>query len=104
MIFGHLLEDVVEVFMDDFSVYGDSFSRCLANLDKVLARCEETNLALSWEKCHFMVEKGIVLGHRVSKRGIAVDRAKLKTISQLPPPPMNVKTIRSFLGHVGFYR
>ncbi|CAN1775045.1 Retrovirus-related Pol polyprotein from transposon opus [Linum perenne] len=89
--------------MDDFSVYGDSFSKCLANLDKVLARCEETNLALSWEKCHFMVTEGIVLGHMISKLGIEVDRAKLETIACLPLPT-SIKTVRSFLGHAGFYR
>ena len=63
-------EEIVEVFMDDFSVYGTSFDNCLHNLDKVLQRCEETNLVLNWEKCHFMVNEGIVLGHKVSERGI----------------------------------
>jgi hypothetical protein len=50
-----------------------------------------------------MVREGIVLGHKVSKHGIEVDRAKIKVIEQLPPP-MNVKGIQSFLGHAGFYR
>ncbi|XP_048611858.1 uncharacterized protein LOC125586096 [Brassica napus] len=61
-IFSNLIEDVVEVFMDDFSVYGSSFSACLSNLCRVLQRCEDTNLVLNWEKCHFMVKEGIVLG------------------------------------------
>ena len=56
--------------MDDFSVYGDSFDRCLENLALVLKRCMKTNLLLNWEKCHFMVEQGIVLGHVISSRGI----------------------------------
>ncbi|XP_070036054.1 uncharacterized mitochondrial protein AtMg00860-like [Nicotiana tomentosiformis] len=89
--------------MDDFSVVGDSFEECLYNLDKVLARCEETNLVLNWEKCHFMVEEGIVLGHKISKNGIEVDKAKIEVISKFSPPN-SVKGVRSFLGHAGFYR
>ena len=58
---------------------------------------------LNWEKCHFMVREGIVLGHRVSSKGIEVDPAKISTIEKLPPPT-NVKGIHSFLGHAGFYR
>jgi len=89
--------------MDDFSVFGSSFDSCLANLDTVLRRCVETNLVLNWKKCHFMVTKGIVLGHKISKRGIKVDKAKVEIKEKLPPPT-NVKGIRSFLGHAGFYR
>ncbi|GJV17330.1 reverse transcriptase domain-containing protein [Tanacetum coccineum] len=92
-----------EVFMDDFSVFGDSFSSCLANLDKMLKRCEDTKLALNWEKSHFMVKEGIVLGHKISRKGIEVDKAKVDVISKLPHPT-TVKGIRSFLGHAGFYR
>jgi hypothetical protein len=73
------------------------------NLDKVLQRCEEKHLVLYWEKCHFMVREGIVLGYLVSERGIEVDRAKIEVIEQLSPP-MNIKEIQSFLGHCGFYR
>ncbi|GJS74522.1 putative nucleotidyltransferase, ribonuclease H [Tanacetum coccineum] len=69
----------------------------------MLARCEETNLVLDWEKCHFMVKEGIVLGHKISRAGIEVDRAKIDVIAKLPYPT-NVKGVRSFLGHVGFYR
>ena len=61
-----------------------------------------THLFLNWEKCHFMVREGIVLEHRVSKRWIEVDRAKIDVIEQLPPPT-NVKGVRRFLGHTGFY-
>ncbi|KAK1666319.1 hypothetical protein QYE76_054478 [Lolium multiflorum] len=89
--------------MDDFSVYGNSFDNCLRNLDKVLQRCEETNLVLNWEKCHFMVNEGIVLGHKISERGIEVDRAKVEAIEKMPYP-RDVKGIRSVLGHAGFYR
>ena len=89
--------------MDDFLVYGDSFSVCLSNLEQMLQCCEETNLVLNWEKCHFMVKEGIVLGHKISKAGIEVDRAKVDVIAKLPHPT-TVKGIRSFLGHAGFYR
>ncbi|KAK1644404.1 hypothetical protein QYE76_062209, partial [Lolium multiflorum] len=94
---------LIDVFMDDFSVYGNSFDSCLRNLDKVLQRCEETNLVLNWEKCHFMVNEGIVLGHKISERGIEVDRAKVEAIEKMPYP-RDVKGIRSVLGHAGFYR
>ncbi|XP_076931220.1 uncharacterized protein LOC143596294 [Bidens hawaiensis] len=87
----------------DIQVYGNSFDKCLANLEKMLKRCIETKLMLNWEKCHFMVTEGIVVGHKISRDGIEVDRAKVDTISRLPPPK-NVKAIKSFLGHAGFYR
>jgi hypothetical protein len=102
-IFSDMIEKIMEVFMDDFTIYGKTFNECLENLDKVLQRCEEKHLVLNWEKCHFMVREDIVLGHKISERGIEVDRAKIEVIEQLPPPT-NVKGIRSFLGHVGFYR
>ena len=102
-IFNDMVENIMEIFMDDFSVFGASLDSCLSNLGLVLQRCVETNLVLNWEKCHFMVKEGIVLGHRVSSQGLEVDRAKISTIEKLPPPT-NVKTIRSFLGHAGFYR
>ena len=102
-IFSDMVENFLEVFMDDFSVFGYSFDNCLSNLSSVLQRCEETNLVLNWEKCHFMVEEGIVLGHRISSKGIEVDRAKIEVFEKLPPPA-NVKGMRSFLGHAGFYQ
>ncbi|GKA54615.1 hypothetical protein Tco_0753564 [Tanacetum coccineum] len=102
-IFHDMIEKTMEVFMDDFSVFGDSFSSCLANLDRMLKRCEDTKLALNWEKSHFMVKEGIVLGHKISRKGIEVDKAKVDVISKLPHPT-TVKGIRSFLGHAGFYQ
>nr|GFC36339.1 reverse transcriptase domain-containing protein [Tanacetum cinerariifolium] len=69
----------------------------------MLKRCEDTNLAINWEKSHFMVKEDIVLGHKISKKGIEVDKAKIEVISKLPHPT-TVKGIRSFLGHAGFYR
>nr|GFA39382.1 reverse transcriptase domain-containing protein [Tanacetum cinerariifolium] len=93
----------VKVFMDDFSVFGNSFETCLSHLEKMLKRCEDTNLFLNWEKSHFMVKEGIVLGHKISKNGVEVDKAKVDVIAKLPHPT-TVKGIRSFLGHAGFYR
>ena len=89
--------------MDDFTVYGSSFDACLDSLDRVLNRCIQSNLVLNFEKCHFLVEQGIVLGHIISKKGIEVDPAKISIISQLPYPS-SVREVRSFLCHVGFYR
>ena len=102
-IFSDFLKQSVEVFMDDFSVFGDFYDACLTNLERVLKRCEETNLVLNWEKCHFMVTEGIMLGHKISKVGLEVDQAKIDSISKLPVPT-NVKALRSFLGHAEFYR
>ncbi|GJY58944.1 reverse transcriptase domain-containing protein [Tanacetum coccineum] len=102
-IFHDMIEKTMEVFMDDFSVFGNSFSTCLSNLEKMLKRCEDTNLALNWEKHHFMVKEGIVLGHKISKKGIEVDKAKIDVIAKLPHLT-TVKGIRSFLRHAGFYR
>nr|GEV85608.1 DNA-directed DNA polymerase [Tanacetum cinerariifolium] len=70
-IFHDIIEKTMEVFMDDFLVFRDSFSSCLTNLDMMLKRCKETNLVLNWEKCHFMCREGIVLGHKISKSGHA---------------------------------
>nr|GEV22141.1 reverse transcriptase domain-containing protein [Tanacetum cinerariifolium] len=78
--------DTMEVFMDDFSVFGNSFENCLSHLDKMLQRCEDTNLSLNWEKSQFMVKEGIVLGHKISKNKIEVDKAKVDVITKLPHP------------------
>ncbi|CAN6571013.1 unnamed protein product [Malus baccata var. baccata] len=102
-IFSDMIEKIIEVFMDDFSVYGDSFDTCLHNLSLVLKRCQETNLVLNWEKCHFMVSHGLVLGHIISEKGIEVDKSKAELVSSLPLPT-TVREVRSFLGHAGFYR
>ncbi|WVZ58682.1 hypothetical protein U9M48_008924 [Paspalum notatum var. saurae] len=79
-IFSDFIENIMEVFMDDFSIYGKSFDQCLENLEKF---CRDAK--------------------RILERGIEVDRAKIEVIEQLPPPT-NIKAIRSFLGHAGFYR
>ena len=81
--------------MDDITIYGGTFEECLVNLEAVLKRCIEKDLVLNWEKCHFMVHQGIVLGHIISEKGIEVDKAKVELI---------VKGVRQFLGHAGFYR
>ncbi|GKB03629.1 reverse transcriptase domain-containing protein [Tanacetum coccineum] len=102
-IFHDMIEKTMEVLMDDISVFGNSFSTCLSNLEGMLKRCEDTNLALNWEKSYFMMKEGIVLGHKISKKGIEVDKAKIYVIAKLHHPT-TVKGIRSFLGHAGFYR
>lgn len=102
VIFTDMTENFVDVVIDDFSVFGTSFDQCLTNLSKVFARCEEANLELKWEKCHFIVRKGIMLGHKVSKEGSEMNKAKVEAINKLSPT-IYVKGLRSFLGHAGFY-
>ncbi|CAN6560153.1 unnamed protein product [Malus baccata var. baccata] len=102
-IFSDYVEKIFEIFMDDFSVFGSSFDHCLDNLTLILKRCVETNLVLNWEKCHFMVKQGIVLGHIISEKGIEVNKSKIDLVRYLPSPT-SVREVRSFLGHAGFYR
>ncbi|RDX85941.1 Retrovirus-related Pol polyprotein from transposon opus, partial [Mucuna pruriens] len=99
----YILKDCMEVFMDDFTVYAESFDACLENLSHMLTRCFKMNLMLNFEKCHFMVTEGIVLGHLVSSRGIEVDKAKVDIITSLCNLA-SMREVRSFLGHAGFYR
>nr|GEY34596.1 reverse transcriptase domain-containing protein [Tanacetum cinerariifolium] len=84
--------DGFSVFMDDFSIFGNSFQTFLSHLEKMLKRCEDTNLCLNWEKSNFMVKEGIVLGHKISKNRIEVDKTKVDVIAKLPHPP-TVKVI-----------
>ena len=102
-IFSDMVEHIVEVFMDDITVYGSAFDECLINLEVVLNRCIKKDLVLNREKCHFMVPQGIVLGHIISKQGIEVDKAKVELIVKLSSPTI-VKGVSQFLGHAGFYR
>ncbi|GJW35124.1 reverse transcriptase domain-containing protein [Tanacetum coccineum] len=96
-IFHDMIEKTMEVFMDDFSVFGDSFDSCLFNLEKMLKRCEDTNLVLNWEKCHFMCREGIMLGHKISMSGIEVDHAKVDVIAKLPHPTTVKGTLKKKL-------
>ena len=102
-IFVDLVNDCVEVYMDDFTVHGDTFEVARDNLEKVLNRCIDTNLSLSHEKCHMLMIKGIVLGHLISSKGIQVDPKKIQIIQDLPIFTTQ-KDVRSFLGHIGYYR
>nr|GFA13861.1 DNA-directed DNA polymerase [Tanacetum cinerariifolium] len=95
-IFHDMVEKTMEVFMDDFSVFGNCFENRLSHLDKMLQRCEDTNLSLNWEKSHFMVKEGIVLGHKISKNRIEVDRAKVNVIAKLPHPTTIKDCIKAF--------
>ena len=100
-MFSDMVERIMEVYMDDITVYGSDFEECLNNLEVIMQRCIEKNLVLNSEKCHFMVNQGVVLGHVISSRGIEVDKAKIELISKLPSPT-NVKTVRQFLGMQAF--
>ena len=102
-ILSYLVEKAMKIFMDDFSIYGSSFEHYLKNLENILQRWQNKNLALNWEKCHFMVTEGIVLGHKISAARLEVDQAKVSVIETLIPPN-TVKGIISFLGHARFYR
>ena len=93
----------MEVFIDDVTVYGATCDQCLNNLPKVLQRCGDVNLVFNWEKCHFMVQEGDVLGHVVSNKGIEIDKAKVKVIEKLSPPT-SLKGVRIFLRHVDFHQ
>ena len=95
--------EFVEIYMDDFSVFGDSFQEALKNLEKVLLRCQEAHLALSENKCRLMCKAGVILGHLISGKGIQVDPAKIEIILHLPAPKTQ-REVRGFLGHVGYYR
>nr|GFB76101.1 reverse transcriptase domain-containing protein [Tanacetum cinerariifolium] len=100
-IFHDMVEKTMEVFMDDFSDFGNSFENCLSHLDKMLQRYEDTKLRLNWEKSHFMVKEGIVLGHKISKNGIEVDKAKIDVITKLPhPTTVKVHTDHSALKYL----
>nr|GFA72367.1 reverse transcriptase domain-containing protein [Tanacetum cinerariifolium] len=81
-----MIKKTMEVFMDDFYVFGNSFQSCLSHLEKMLKRCKDTNLRLNWEKSHFMVKEGIVLGHKTSKQRIEVDKTKVDVSYKLPHP------------------
>nr|GEV76306.1 reverse transcriptase domain-containing protein [Tanacetum cinerariifolium] len=94
-IFHDMIEKIIEVFKDDFSVFGNSFLSCLSHLEKMLKRCEDTKLCLNWEKSHFMVKEGIVLDHKISKEGIEIDKTKVDVITKLPHPT----TVKVCKGH-----
>lgn len=97
-----MIKKCIKVFIDDFYLCVHSFDTCLNNLDDVLKRCVKTNIVLDWEKFHFMVTKWIILRHKISAIRIKVDKAKAEVIEKLRPPA-NVKGIRSFPRHTGFY-
>ena len=98
-IFSDFLGDSLEVLMDDFSIFGNDFESCLAQLTKILEVC---GLVVSWEKSHFMVREGVVLEHIILGKVLEVDKAKIEVIRNLPLLG-TVRDLRSFLGHVGFY-
>jgi hypothetical protein len=102
-IFVDLIHDCVEVYMVDFTIYGNTYQEALDNLEKVLIRCQEMNLSLSHEKCKMLLIEGVVLGNHVSSKGIKVDPAKIEVIAKVPTPNTQ-KEVRKFLLHAGYYR
>ena len=102
-IFYDMIERFLDIFMDDFFIFGSTFSMCLHHLRLVLKRCKEKHLVFNWEKCQFMIKEGVVLGHVISKKEIEMDKVKVDLIANLSPSK-SVKKIHSFLGHAGFYR
>jgi len=102
-LFFNMVERILEIFIDDFSIYGNSFNQYLHHLELVHQRCTEKNLILTWKKCHFIVRQENVLGHVISRRGIKVDKVKIEVIAKLLTPKC-IKDIWSFLGHIGFYQ
>nr|GFA00092.1 reverse transcriptase domain-containing protein [Tanacetum cinerariifolium] len=95
-IFHDMIEKTMEVLMADFSVFKNSFQTCLSHLEKMLKMREDTNLCLNWEKSHFVVKEGIVLGHKISKEGIEVDKAKVDAIAKLPHPTTVKECVEAF--------
>jgi hypothetical protein len=93
----------MEIYVDDFTFHGDDFQEALTSLEKVLIRCRETNLSISYEKSKMMLTKGIVLGHHISGSRMRVDPTKIHIITQIIIPSSQ-KEVRNFLGHVGYYR
>ena len=102
-IFSDFIGESLEVFMEDFLVFGPSFDTCLEHLMQILDVCIKKCLVLSWEKSHFMVKEGMVLGHLVSSKGLEVDKAKVEVIQDLALPK-SIWELQSFFGHVNFYR
>ena len=98
-IFVDISHDCMEIYMDDFTTFGVTFKEAMMNLEKVLVRCQEHNLALNSEKCFMLMQEGVVLGHFISATGIQVDPAKIEVIQTLPIPKKS-KDVRYFLGHV----
>ena len=84
-IFSDMVERIMEVFMDDITVCGGTFEECLVNLEAVLHRCIEKDLVLNWEKCHFMVHQGIVLGHIISEKGLKLIKQRWSLLSNYHP-------------------
>ena len=102
-IFSDFCEKIVEVFMDDFSVYGKSFDDCLSNLDRVLQRCEQTNHVLNWGSATLWLMKVLFWAIKFLKEVLKWTKLRLMQFEKMPCPK-DIKGIRSFLGHAGFYR
>jgi transposase InsO family protein len=102
IIFQEFLRKFLEVFMDDFCVYSPEAEH-FSHLIQTFEKCRQTGLRLHPWKSYFGMTKGILLGHVISKKGIELDVDKVKVIAALKAPT-DVREIRAFLGHAGYYR
>lgn len=102
-IFVEMVNGYLEIFMDDFTPYGNEFGEALHILEKVLECCIHSHLCLNTEMCHMMMTEGILLGHYLSIVVIQVDPKKIEVILRIPTPKIE-KEVRSFLGQAGYYR
>ena len=101
-IFSDLIDEGLDIYMENFTPYGDDFDQALQKLEKVLERCISTRLCLSNEKCHMMITEGVILGHYIYVAGIQVDTEKIEVILLLATPCTQTE-VRSFLGYAGYY-
>jgi hypothetical protein len=102
VIFEDFLRDFMEMFIDDFYVYGIAEEHP-EHLKKTFERCRWAGLALNAEKCFLAMAEGILLGHKILRKSIEVDYDKVTVVLALEIPG-NLKELRGFLGCVGYYR
>eukprot|EP00253_Pinus_taeda_P033154 PITA_33154 len=96
-IFADLINEGLEVYMDEFTPYGDDFDLALHTLENVLQHCIATRLCLSHEKCYMMMTEGLILGHYISAAGIQVDPAKIQIILLIPTPTTQMEDLKKLV-------
>ncbi|GJX23761.1 reverse transcriptase domain-containing protein [Tanacetum coccineum] len=90
VIFHDMIEEFVKVFMEDFSVFGDFFDKCLNNLNKMLQRCKDAHLVLNWKNVTSWSKKELFLDTKCLAQDLKLTKQKIDVISKLPPPT-NIK-------------
>ena len=103
-LMAHVLAGIpnVSVYIDDITIYTDSWEKHVAILARVMERLKEAGLKVKTTKCHWARPEARVLGSIVSERGVSPDPEKTQAIDQLPVP-RNVADVRSFLGATGYF-